>query len=1659
MKLLLTPLLICAVLPVFGQMWNGTDTLYGNEWIRFDQSYFKISVPEDGVYRIPFETLAAAGIPAGSIPPADFRIFHNGREIPLQVSAAGALTAGDFIEFAGLKNRDELDRYLFEDPDNELLNPEYSMFTDTAAYFLTWSPQPGSQRYQTVANNLNNLPPKEEWFWFDLKRIYSNGFIQKTNGDGVSESSFEAGEGFSAGFTSNLSISLKPDFLYPAAENAAFRTRFVASHGFTHQLSVSVDNTVIEQQNFSGVRLLDLSYQKPATQLAATETIKVTGAAPNNDRYAVAFGSLRYPRAFNFGNQSAFFFEIAAGTADKYLEIEKFDVSGGQVVLYDLTNQQRIAAAVQDGKVLVRVGPSGSARQLVLVNLSKGLKTVTGLQPVQFTDFSGLNADYLIISHAALFDDGQGRNWVQAYADYRAGPAGGGFHPAVADIRELYDQFGYGINRHPAAVRNFVHFVHKQWDKIRYVLLIGKGREYGNVRRADQLADPVNRTFYVPTFGQPGSDALLIAPPGRQTPLAPIGRIPAAAPRDIEWYLEKVKEYEDIPSEEEGRGWRKEVIHLGGGGNPGEQEVIRNALKQMEYTLNRNAYGANVFSFYKSSPDPIQQSQSEQISERINAGAGLITFFGHSGTGGFDFSIDDPSTYKNKGKYPVMLSLGCLSGQMHSDIVSVGEDFVFQEEKGAIAFFATTGFGYIHTLNTFARKYYELIGGDLYGQGVGDILRRCIQTYANNQDLPTRTMVQQFSLDGDPALKVMPFETPDFIPVAESVRFYPAAVTAQTDSLELVFDVRNLGKAVADSIDVEVDRRFPDGVLIQVYKRTIEAPYFESEIRLKVPVRGSRAVGENRFFVRVDVGNRVAEGPVPPAETNNELYDSRQERGVGLYIFANSVSPVYPPDLGIAGDPGLTLQASTANPFAAIQKYLLEIDTTQNFDSQARVRKEIVQGGGLVKWQPGLSWRDSTVYYWRISPDTIDGQGYRWAASSFLFLDGYKSGWNQSHYYQFQQTQSNNMELSEGLRNFKFLDDLKSVRVKNGVYPDVWPEIDINNDTYVYLPWDNPIKGGLYICVLDSITADPWINQPDGLYGSHISPWAYWAAFPYSTQTREGRNLAIQFLRDIVPSGDYVVIYTVQYANVDYEPAEWAQDSVDLGVNLFQILEQQGASQLRQTAVSGAKPYVLVYKKDDPTFPVFEKMVEKNEEILESFSFTGLWDEGSVRSPLIGPAQNWSELNWKIENAEPKDEWGLYLYGIRADSTRREFIADWTGRDTTLQWLDAQEYPYVQLEYRAKDTLLRSAPRLPYWRVLYESIPEAALNPQAGFEFHSDTLQQGDRLKLAVAVENISPYPMDSLLMKYIVLDGANNNRQFHRRYRPLPAGDTLMATFDLDVRQIQGGQTLIVEANPDKDQPELTHFNNLGRKDFAVQRDLRNPLLDVTFDGTRILDGDLVSARPHIVVNMEDENPYLPLSDTSLFNVLIQYPGQSDVHAVHFDSGELLFQPAGADRNRATVEWMPEFAESGTYTLIVQGRDASGNQSGRLDYKVSFEVITESSISHIFNYPNPFSTSTQFVYTLTGSDPPAWFSIQIMTVSGRIVRTITQNEIGPLKIGTHRTDFAWDGTDEFGDRLANGVYLYRVVAKGADGKDFGHFENGTDGFFRNGFGKMVILR
>ena len=196
---------------------------------------------------------------------------------------------------------------------------------------------------------------------------------------------------------------------------------------------------------------------------------------------------------------------------------------------------------------------------------------------------------------------------------------------------------------------------------------------------------------------------------------------------------------------------------------------------------------------------------------------------------------------------------------------------------------------------------------------------------------------------------------------------------------------------------------------------------------------------------------------------------------------------------------------------------------------------------------------------------------------------------------------------------------------------------------------------------------------------------------------------------------------------------------------------------------------------------------------------------------------------------------------------------------------------------------------------------------------------------------------------------------------------------------------------------------------------------------------------------------------------VQVRYP-DGNLVPYNFNSDTLQFVPAqqgGTNENTASAVFKPYFPEDGEYELIVSGKDMSGNSAGTQQYRVTFQVINTPMISNMLNYPNPFTTSTAFVFTLTGSEVPQNLKIQILTVTGKVVREITKEELGPLHIGRNITEFKWDGTDQYGQKLGNGVYLYRVVTN-LNGKSLDKYtskDDTTDKYFNKGYGKMYLMR
>ncbi|HTL82229.1 MAG TPA: transporter, partial [Bacteroidia bacterium] len=214
----------------------------------------------------------------------------------------------------------------------------------------------------------------------------------------------------------------------------------------------------------------------------------------------------------------------------------------------------------------------------------------------------------------------------------------------------------------------------------------------------------------------------------------------------------------------------------------------------------------------------------------------------------------------------------------------------------------------------------------------------------------------------------------------------------------------------------------------------------------------------------------------------------------------------------------------------------------------------------------------------------------------------------------------------------------------------------------------------------------------------------------------------------------------------------------------------------------------------------------------------------------------------------------------------------------------------------------------------------------------------------------------------------------------------------------------------------------------------------------------------PDILITLKDENQFLALNDPADFNVYLKTPSQSVAQLIPFSSGTLLFTPANLPNNSCRIMFTPACGEDGVYQLIVQAKDRSNNASGLIDYKIEFEVVNHPSVTNVLNYPNPFSTSTHFVFTLTGNEVPDVFTIQIMTITGKVVREVNKDELGDLHIGRNITEYAWDGKDQYGDQLANGVYLYRVITR-LNGDGIDHRDSGADPYIDHGWGKMYLMR
>ncbi len=239
--------------------------------------------------------------------------------------------------------------------------------------------------------------------------------------------------------------------------------------------------------------------------------------------------------------------------------------------------------------------------------------------------------------------------------------------------------------------------------------------------------------------------------------------------------------------------------------------------------------------------------------------------------------------------------------------------------------------------------------------------------------------------------------------------------------------------------------------------------------------------------------------------------------------------------------------------------------------------------------------------------------------------------------------------------------------------------------------------------------------------------------------------------------------------------------------------------------------------------------------------------------------------------------------------------------------------------------------------------------------------------------------------------------------------------------------QSLTQEATGDNRKVILGGINNNAAADNT------GPTIKLFMNDSNFVDGGITDANPSIYAILFDESG-INISSASIghnITAILDNDSKQTYSLNEYYKSELNTYKKGI------VNFGLYKLKSGEHSIKLKAWDVYNNSSEKT---INF-IVSENKnlqISHLLNYPNPFTTHTDFYFEHNKPGINLDILLQIFTVSGKVVKTIhtTMNTTG------FRSDpIAWNGLDDFGKPIGRGVYIYSVKVRTPDGKIVQAFE------------------
>ncbi len=1555
-----------------------------SEWIDYNNEYIKLAISEDGLYRISYSDLINYDVLPSSIDPNTLRLYSKGTEVPIFVSATddNIFNENDFIEFWAERNYSLRNYRTVVGLREEYLN-YLDRYSDTSYVWLTWTGKNGLRmpiNDEFVYSNADTVDKHRVFIHLEKdKRLWYYDAVQpRTNlpdyqenkvwtWQNIGNSGVSSFKFFSDNFVADDSIKIISRIISNGAGGIQSNAHRVGS---SLNLATPQDTIIFDYK-----QTVNFETQLSTNDMKDGENIVRLFGMPTTASFHQAlidWVDIEYPR-YNVAQNDSITIRILDNLypGERIISVSNIQSETNDLSIYKIkpTFCKITNFHFQESaeKTLLFSDSIKGDEEYYVVKQSF-IKKPRFVVKKKFINLSKADrkADYIIITHPSLAQS------VDAYNKFISEKYD--VTTAVIYVTDIFDEFNYG-HTNSESIREFMRSAYLYWNPPApsYLLLIGDANyDYKDVV---EPAPIVRKKNLVPSYGMPVSDQWYVMFDSSviNIPQMFVGRIPAENDDQVIFYLNKHKEYLNRNFDE----WNKFYLLFSGGDPNKENELnqIRNANQFIaDNIIAPTPIGGIYNHFYKtiSPPSNYGPFPQESVAEAIKKGGMFISYIGHSGTQTWDNGIVGVDDLKNdfNNRNPLITDFGCSTGRFaEPDVNAFGETFICNSEAGqAIAYLGNSSFGYLSTSLMFPKLFYETLLFDSVST-IGKAHVSAKMKMLNKYGISEVSRVFNYCnlFFGDPIISFPLPSKPNYLINKDSISLEKNPVDTD-DSLQVQLTIINLGKAIIDSLLVSIRDEMNSSVIFQK-DQYISSPSNSYEYYFSIPIY--ERVGNHRLIIELDKNNSV-----------EELSENDNHAQIEFTVYSTNLRALEKDNYyNTRKEKILLLNPVQRNEID--EKIILRLADNKNLD-------------GAIEFEKSFD----TLYTIFELDQNVGNKRYWWKSK----LNN-SSNWSETYSF------NNSIEHFTWAVDSSFQpEDLQSDAIIFDSNNSLWSladrEIEIkvtsagsNEGKFASIVYDgieqltNTFFWGIATAELDSITMKP-VNIKYFVYPSTSSAPAL-----------------INYIESL-PSGTKLIMVVCDDA---------AQS----------VLGSSGGTAVRNSIKKLGSYYIDSLRYRESWCLIGEKGAEIGS-VIESYSklFEGpavssiqkkiKSSNGSLIFPKIGKSAGWQSVH--VNQITPGNAiLEIIPLGIKNNGeTDTLSNLSFTNSAAIIDTLDHNIYPEIKILIRMSSNDLGESPQIKLIAVDYNPPPELGINYQT-ISVENDTIIQGSANKVKFYVYNAG----ETLARRFEVkldLIAPDNTAKVLKIFQvdSLKSLERIYFEYDHQLVPEEGYGAFSFSVNIDHNSKllELFEDNNYYKIPFYVKKDSvvnvsQNIFVNVTFNGNDIFDGDYVDPNPLISVELRNTADVMGI-DTSSF-------------AAYLDGIKIrndLIQTLSMDVDNIKYDYKPSLKD-GQHIFQILSRDRAGVLSQSPLYEKLFLVSDELKIFDCFNYPNPMRNITHFTFKLTRL--PDEIKIKIYSISGRLLKVIQKNS-GELKTDFNKIE--WNGRDEDGDYLGNGVYLYKVIAE-----------------------------